>query len=142
MSDRVPSDNDSVQTHRVAIEAIGRTKRPRVLLPDTLGVSDGDVVSLALDGDTAYALVGTSIEGDLVVTHAGENRRLARERDGENRLAEWLDGTTVSLGGSAHLDVITAGHEYGLRTPGTRVVYTATDGPEPTLSDIANDLDV
>jgi len=141
VSDRVPSDNDSVQTHRVAIEAIGRTKRPRVLLPETLDVSDGDVVSLALDGDTADALVETSIDGDLVITHVADNRRLAREREGENRLAEWLDDATVSLGGSAHLDVITAGHEYGLRTPGTRVVYTATDGPDSTLSDIASDLE-
>jgi len=141
VSDRVPSDNDSVGTHRVAVEAIGRTKRPRVLLPETLDVSDGDVVSLALDGDTADALVETSIDGDLVITHVADNRRLAREREGENRLAEWLDDATVSLGGSAHLDVITAGHEYGLRTPGTRVVYTATDGPDSTLSDIASDLE-
>jgi len=141
VSERVPSDNDSVETHRVGIETIGRTNRPRVCLPETLDVSDGDVVSLALDGDTADALVETSIERDLVITHAADNRRLAREREGENRLAEWLDDATVSLGGSAHLDIVTAGHEYGLRTPGTRVVYTATDGPDSTLSDIASDLD-
>jgi len=141
MSERVPSDHDAVDTHRVPIEAVGRTGRPRVVLPDDLGLSDGAVVTLALDGDDYEARVETSIEGETVITHAADNRRLARERDGENRLVEWVADATVSVGGSAHLDVVTAGHQYGLRTPGTRVVYSATDTPDATLSDIASDLD-
>jgi len=141
MSDRVPSDHDAVDTHRVPIEAVGRTGRPRVVLPDAVGLSDGDVVTLALDGDDYEARVETSLDGDRTVTHAADNRRLARERDGENRLAEWVADATVSLGGSAHLDVVTEGHQYGLRTPGTRVVYTATEAPDSSLSDIASDLD-
>ena len=141
MTDRVPSDHDAVDTHRVALEAVGRTGRPRVVLPDALTLSDGDVVTLALDGDDYEAQVETSIEGETVITHAADNRRLARERDGENRLAEWVTDATVSLGGSAHLDVVTADHQYGLRTPGTRVVYTATEAPDSSLSDIANSLD-
>ncbi len=141
MSDRVPSDHDAVDTHRVSIEAVGRTGRPRVVLPDALDVSDGSTVTLALDGDAYDATVGTTLDGDLVITHAADNRRLARERDGENRLAEWVESASVSLGGSAHLDVVTAGHHYGLRTPGTRVVYSATAAPDSSLSDIASDLD-
>jgi len=141
MSDRVPSDHDAVDTHRVPIEAVGRTDRPRVVLPDAVGLSDGDVITLALDGDDYEARVETSLDGDRTVTHAADNRRLARERDGENRLAEWVADATVSLGGSAHLDVVTEGHQYGLRTPGTRVVYTATEAPDSSLSDIAGDLD-
>ena len=141
MTERVPSDHDAVDTHRVALEAVGRTGRPRVVLPDALALSDGDVVTLALDGEGYEARVETSIEGETVLTHVADNRRLARERDGENRLAEWVADGTVSLGGSAHLDVVTADHQYGLRTPGTRVVYTATEAPNSSLSDIASDID-
>ncbi|MDS0281970.1 DUF7112 family protein [Haloarcula onubensis] len=140
MSERVPSDHDAVDTHRVSIESVGRTDRPRVVLPD-VGLHDGDVVTLTLDGDDYEALVETSLDGDLVVTHVADNRRLARERDGENRLAEWVTDAAVSVDGSAHFDVVTEGHQYGLRTPGKRVVYTATDAPDASLSDIASDLD-
>jgi hypothetical protein len=141
MTERVPSDHDAVDTHRVTVEAVGRTGRPRVILPDEVALTDGDVVALGLDGEDVYGYVDTSIEGELVVTHAADNRRLARERDGENRLAEWVDSADVSLGGSVHFDVITTGHQYGLRTPGTRVVYTASDPPDSSLSDIADGLD-
>ena len=141
MSERVPSDHDAVDTHRVPVEAVGRTGRPRVVLPDEVGLDDGDVVTLALDGDDYESRVETTLDGDLTVTHVADNRRLARERDGANRLVEWVADSTVSVGGSVHLDVVTAGHQYGLRTPGTRVVYTATDAPDSSLSDIASDLD-
>lgn len=141
MTERVPSDHDAVDTRRVPVEAMGRTGRPRVVLPDDVGLSDGDTVTVALDGDRYYAAVGTSLDGDLVVTHVADNRRLAREHEGENRLAEWVEGTAISLGGSAHLDVVTEGHQYGLRQPGRRVVYTASDAPDSSLSDIASDLD-
>ncbi|WP_324759997.1 DUF7112 family protein [Haloarcula sp. GH36] len=141
MPDRIPSDHDAVETHRVPVESIGRTDRPRVPLPDAVDLREDDVIALALDGDQYYARVETTFEGDLVLTRAGDNRRVAREGDGQNRLAEWIADTTVSYGGSAHLDVVTAGQEYGLRTPGTRTVYTVTGGPEDSLSDIASDLD-
>jgi len=141
MSERVPSDHDAVDTHRVPVEAVGRTGRPRVVLPDEIDLQDGDIVTLALDGDEYEARVETSLDGDRTVTHVADNRRLARERDGENRLTEWVAEADVSVGGSAHLDVVTEGHQYGLRTPGKRVVYTATDAPDSSLSDIASDLD-
>lgn len=141
MPDRVPSDHDAVETHRVSIERIGRTDRPRVVLPADLGLEDGDVVRFALGGDQYHALVETDLDGDLVVNHVADNSRLARERDGEDRLAAWVEAADVSLGGSAHLDVVTAGHEYGLRTPGSRVVYTTTERPSSSLSDIAENLD-
>ncbi|WP_336336632.1 DUF7112 family protein [Haloarcula brevis] len=141
MPDRVPSDHDAVETHRVPVESVGRTDRPRVLLPAGLGFDDGDTLRLALDGDRYHAVVETSLDGEPVVSHVADNRRLARERAGTNRLAEWVADGDVSLGGSAHLDVVTDGEEYGLRTPGKRVVYTATGGPDASLSDIARDLD-
>jgi len=141
MSERVASDHEAVETYRVPIEAVGRTGRPRVVFPDDVGLDDGDAVTLALDGDDYEARVETTLDGDLAVTYVADNRRLARERDGENRLAEWVEDTSVTVGGSAHLDVVTGGHQYGLRTPGTRVVYTATEAPDSSLSDIASDLD-
>ncbi len=141
MNERVPSDHEAVDTHRVPIEAVGRTGRPRVIFPDDVGLNDGDAVVLALDGDDYDARVETTLDGDLAVTHVADNRRLARERNGENRLADWVEDTNVTVGGSAHLDVVTDGHQYGLRTPGTRVVYTATEAPDSSLSDIASNLD-
>lgn len=141
MPDRVPSDHDAVETHRVSIERVGRTDRPRVRVPADAGLEDGDLVRFALGGDQYHALVETDLDGDLVVNHVADNRRLARERDGENRLTEWVADAGVSLGGSAHFDVVTRGSEYGLRTPGSRVVYTTADQPSSSLSDIAENLD-
>lgn len=141
MPDRVPSDHESVETHRVSVERIGRTDRPRIVVPDDVGLSDGDLVRFALGGDQYHALVETDLDGDLVVNHVADNRRLARERDGENRLTEWVADAGVSLGGSVHLDVVTRGSEYGLRTPGSRVVYATTDEPSSSLADIAENLD-
>ncbi|MDS0219837.1 hypothetical protein NDI54_00535 [Haloarcula sp. S1AR25-5A] len=141
MPDRVPSDHETVETHRVPVESVGRTDRPRVVLPTGLDLEDGDTVRLALDGDQYHAVVETNLDSEPVISHVADNRRLARERDGTNRLAAWVTDSDVSLGGSAHLDVVTDGTEYGLRTPGKRVVYTATDGPDSSLSDIARNLD-
>jgi hypothetical protein len=141
VADRVPSDHATVETHRVPVESVGRTDRPRVVLPDAVALAEGDVVRFALDGDRYHAAIETNLDGDRVVSHVADNARLARERDGENRLAEWLADADVTLGGTAHLDVLTAGEEYGLRTPGKRVVYTATGGPDSSLADIARDLD-
>ncbi|GCF14116.1 hypothetical protein Harman_20510 [Haloarcula mannanilytica] len=141
MPDRVPSDHETIETHRVPVESVGRTDRPRVVLPTALDLTDGDTVRLALDGDQYHAVVETNLDSEPVISHVADNRRLARERDGTNRLAEWIADSDVSLGGSAHLDVVTDGTEYGLRTPGKRVVYAATDGPDSSLSDIARNLD-
>ena len=141
MADRVPSDHETIETHRVPVESVGRTDRPRVVLPAGLGVADGDTLRLALNGDRYHAVVETNFDGEPVLSHVADNRRLARERAGTNRLAEWVAEGDVSLGGSAHLDVVTEGTEYGLRTPGKRVVYTVTGGPDASLSDIARDLD-
>lgn len=141
MPDRVPSDHDAVDTHRVPVESVGRTDRPRVVLPDSLGLEAGDAVRFALDGERYHAVVGSTLDGDTVVSHIADNRRLAREGEGTNRLAEWIAESDVSLGGTAHLDVVTDGTEYGVRSPGTRVVYTTTEEPDSSLADIARDLD-
>lgn len=141
MADRISSDHDSIETYRAPLETVGRTDRVKVVLPGDLDVASDDVIELSLDGDTYYAQVTSTLEGDLVVRRATDNRRQAREGDGENRLAAWVESADVTVGGSVHLDVVTAGHTYGLRTPGTQVVYRATEPPNDSLADIAADVD-
>jgi hypothetical protein len=141
VADRLPSDHEAVETRRVGISRVGRTDRPRVELPEDIDVAAGDVIECVLDGEGFYARVETTIEGQPMVQHAADNRRLARETEGENRLVEWFADSDCSLEGSVHLDIVTAGHTYGLRTPGSRVVYTATDTPDDSLASIAEDLD-
>lgn len=141
MADRLPSDHDAVETRRVTVGRVGRTDRPRIELPDDLEVSAGDVIECVLDGDGYYAAVETTLDGTAMLQHVADNRRLARETEGENRLVEWFEASDCSLDGSVHLDIVTAGHTYGLRTPGQRVVYSATNAPDDSLASIAENLD-
>lgn len=141
MADRLPSDHDAVETHRVPIESVGRTDRPRIELPGELDIETGDVIECVLDGTSYHARVDSTIEGAPIVQHVTDNQRLAREGDGQNRLVEWFEASECTLGGSVHLDVVTAGYTYGLRTPGQRVVYTATDAPDDSLASIAENLE-
>jgi len=141
VADRLPSDHEAVETRRVRIGRVGRTDRPRIELPADLDLAEGDVIECVLDGAGYYARVETTLEGTPMVQHAADNRRLARENEGENRLVEWFGASDCSLDGSVHLDIVTPGHTYGLRTPGQRVVYSATDAPSDSLASIAEDLD-
>jgi len=141
VADRLPSDHDAVTTHRVTVGRVGRTDRPRIELPDSVALEDGDVVECVLDGGEYHALVETTLDGTPMIQRVADNPRLAREGEGENRLVEWFRDADVSLDGSVHLDVVTAGYKYGIRTPGERVVYSATDAPDDSLADIARNLD-
>jgi hypothetical protein len=141
VADRLPSDHDAGEAHRVPVDSVGRTDRPRIELPDALEIGDGDVIECVLDGASYHARVETTIERTPMIQHVADNTRLARESDGENRLVEWFEASDCTLGGSVHLDVVTPGHTYGLRTPGQRVVYTATDAPDDSLASIAENLD-
>ena len=141
MADRLPSDHDAVETHRATVSQVGRTGRPQVELPDAVSLDEGEVVRVALDGEAYHGRVESTLDGRRVFRRVVDNARLAREGDGENRLNEWFDGVDVQFGGSVHLDVVTDGYTYGLRTPGSRVVYAATDAPDSSLTDIARNLD-
>ncbi|MEF8785922.1 MAG: hypothetical protein V5A45_08315 [Haloarculaceae archaeon] len=142
MSDRVPSDHETVTTHRTHRKQVGRTGRPRLPLPDALDVTAGDIIRLSFGGDTHHAQVVDSFDGGLEVRGAFVNARLARtEGDGENLLQAWVDDVGLSVGDPVELDVVTAGYQFGLRRPGERVVYRALDPPSSSLADIARDLD-
>lgn len=141
MADRIASDTESVATHRLTIETVGRTSRPRLELPAELDLEADDVVRLTLDGSEYHTRVESNLEGELELRGAFDNPRLARSDDGEDRLAAWVDDSGVEAGRSVLLDVLTAGYHYGLREPGERVVYTARDPPDDSLSSIAESLE-
>lgn len=141
VADRLPSDHEAVTTHRANVSQVGRTGRPQVELPEHVTLDADDVVRTVLDGEEYHGRVETTLDRTRVIRHVADNARLARETDGPNRLAEWFDDADVSIGGSVHFDVVTEGYKYGVRTPGTRIVYTATDAPESSLADIASDID-
>lgn len=141
MADRVSSDNDSVSSHRLTLETVGRTSRPRLELPADLAIDDGDVVRLTLDGREYHARVQQALDGTLELRGAFDNPRLAKSDDGEDRLAEWAEDSDVEPGRSVLLDVLAAGYHFGLREPGQRVVYTVRDPPEDSLSSIAESLE-
>ncbi|QSG06791.1 DUF7112 family protein [Halapricum desulfuricans] len=140
MADRIASDHEAVQTHRITLGTAGRTSRPELELPESIDASDGDVVRLTLDGRACYALVEAGLDGTARLRGAFENARLAREGDGENRLLEWIDDSGVKPGRSLLLDVLSTGYHYGLREPGQRVVYTVLEPPKGSLSDIADSI--
>jgi hypothetical protein len=141
MADRIPSDHPSVETTRVPLETSGATSRPVVELPGDADVEAG-VVRLVLDGTEYHAEVQRPLTGDgYLLRGAYDTPDAARNADGPNRLAEWVDEGDARVGGSVLFDVVEAGHTYGLRAPGTRQVYRATESPDDSLSAIAEDLD-
>jgi hypothetical protein len=138
--DAVPSDHDTVESHRVSLSTVGSTARRQILLPDAVSSDPGDVVVLSLSGDRAYAAVKTTLDDDPVVRGAFATRPLAPRGDGEDELARWLDRVGADAGDTLVLDVLVEGYAYGLREPGTRVVYAPPDPPDPSLADIAHNL--
>jgi hypothetical protein len=142
VSERVPSDHPSVTTYRAHLERSGGTRRPCLRFPDAVAshVTAGDVVRLVLDGEEYHATVTGDTSG-LVLRGAYDNRRRARERDGPNRLVEWVDAAGKSTGDAVELDEVDAGALYGLRVPGVRAVYSVTETPRDSLSAIAERLE-
>ena len=122
MADRVPSDHETIETHRVRLGTVGRTSRPSIDVPDAIEAAAGDVVRLSFGGDEYHARVERGVEGTPQFRAAFDNARLARSDDGEDRLGEWLATADVDPGRSLLLDVLTDGYHYGLREPADRVL--------------------
>ena len=152
---RVPSDDGSVASVRVALVRSGGTRRPCVRLPNdgalegrvesgscsSLSLADGDLVRIVIDREEYHARVVSDATGRSI-RGAFDSRRLARTPgDGENRLTEWLAEHGREPGDSIVLDVVVPGDQYGLRIPGDRTVYDARRGPRSSLADIAEDID-
>jgi hypothetical protein len=141
VTERVPSDHDTVESHRVHLSTVGRTGRFQLSLPAELSCETGDVVSLSLAGDQAYAEVETTLDGEPAVRGAFADRNLARSRNGANEFDDWLQDAGAAAGDPLVLDVLTPEYAYGLRLPGDRVVYVAPEKPESSLQSIAQNLD-
>ena len=140
MPDSVPSDHDSVTSRRAKMVRSGGTRRPCLRLPDDVDVEAGDLIRLVLDGATRHARVESDATGRLV-RGAFDNRRLARSgSEGPNRLVEWAQRHDRGPGSAVELDEVEAGFLYGLRVPGERAVYEATEKPDDSLSSIAERL--
>ena len=141
MTDRIPSDHATIESHRISLGTVGRTRRLQVELPDELECAVDDVVYLSLEGDGFHATITASLHGDAAVQDAFPTRQLARTRAGEDALRAWVDDTGLTAGDALVLDVLREGYAYGLRRPGKRVVYAPPEPPNSSLADIARNLD-
>lgn len=139
MSDSVHSD--AVDTVDATLVRAGRTARPKIELPDEADLPVGETILLVLDGSRCHVQPERAIDDTLEVRGAYDNARKARETAGENRLIEWFESRRLDFGRTVHLDVIDAGHAYGLRAPGETAVYEVPKHPDGTLSDIAEEVD-
>ena len=144
MPARVPSDHGSIETFRATVESVGRTDRPKVVLPEDAGEAlDADeVVRLVVDDRTYHTRVDTDLDGGREFRGAFRSPTLARDPDaGEDHLAAWLAETGIETGNSVLVDVVTEGFQYGLREPGARAVYEVAEQPDDGLASIARDID-
>ena len=140
MPDRLPSDHASVTTFRAKLARSGGTRRPCLRLPDETAVEQGDLIRLVLDGAVRHARVEADATGRLV-RGAFDNRRLARAGgEGTNRLVEWAAANDREPGAAVEFDEVEAGFLYGVRVPGERTVYEATEKPDDSLASIAEQL--
>jgi hypothetical protein len=143
MADRITHDNPSVTTTRASVTEQGATGRPLVEVPGDAEVDlSPGVVRLTLDGTEYHALVERPLTGDgLEIRRATDSPDGARNGDEPDRLREWLEASNVRVGGSALLDEVEPDYKYGLRAPGDRAVYDATEAPDESLASIAEDVD-
>ena len=143
MSNRLPSDSDSVETARAELIRLGSARRQGIRVPDaaTDELAAGDLVRVVFDDAEYHARIAEDTQG-LVIRGAYDNRRLARSTgEGENRLTEWLRELGRESGNSVEFDIVVSAEQYGLREPGKRAIYTVKQGPRSSLSSIAESLD-
>lgn len=131
--------SDDVETVRATIVESGSLDRPKVSVPD--GTMPEGVVRVDADGATYHAPVAIDFDGDLELRGLYDNARMARERDGENRLREWVDDQGLAPGRTVLVDVVVEGEQYGLRAPGDSAVYRVVESPDDDLASIAEDVD-
>ena len=140
-ADRIPSDHDTVESYRVHLEEVGRTGRLQLPLPAELSCVADDTISVCFDGSAYHAQVSSTLEGAPAIRGAYTDRALARTREGEDKLAPWLEDSGLSPGDPVLLDVLTPGYAYGLRLPGERVGYDPPGRPDASLTAVAQSLD-
>jgi hypothetical protein len=145
MADRISSDHSSVTTVRATLVRSGGLDRPKVAIPadEADQFPDDELVRVVADDAEYRARIESPLADEgREIRGLYESPRAARNPgEGENHLRTWLDGTDVEFGQSVLVDVIEPGFKYGLREPGERVFYDATESPDDSLTDIAQKLD-
>jgi len=145
MADRISSDHASLPTVRATLVRSGALDRPKVEIPaDDSDQFPADELVRVVAADTEYRarIESPLAEDGREIRGLYETPRLARNPDeGENLLGEWVEATGVEFGQSVLVDVIEPGFKYGLREPGQRAFYDATESPDGNLADIAEQLD-
>ena len=131
--------SDGVETVRARIVESGALDRPKLRVPD--GTMPEGVVRVEADRTTYHAPVEVSLDGDLEVRGLYDNPRMARQRDGDNHLAEWVEAAGLEPGRTALVDIVVDGEQYGLRAPGEDAVYRTVESPDDDLASIAEDVD-
>ncbi|PSQ43749.1 hypothetical protein BRD14_02575 [Halobacteriales archaeon SW_5_68_122] len=131
--------SDGVKTVRAEIVESGALDRPKLRVPD--GTIPEGVVRVEADRTTYHAPVEVSLDGDLEVRGLYDNPRMARQRDGDNHLAEWVEAAGLEPGRTALVDVVVDGEQYGLRAPGEDAVYRVVEAADDDLASIAEDVD-
>jgi len=140
MAERVTSED--VRTVATVLERYGSTSRPQLRVEEADAVPTGEVVRLVVDGSERRARFVESAGGDVVLRGAFGSPRLARTPgEGEDYLRSWLDSTDLDFGRTVHLDVVTPEYKYGVRAPGERATYEATERPDSGLAAIARDVE-
>ncbi len=142
MTERVPSDHESVTTHRINYGRVGHTHRPELVVSPHCSVDEGSVVQLSLEGTKTWARVEETLSGKLAIRGAFENARLARSQgEGDDRLQDWAETHDLSPGDRLLLDELRSGHVYGLRRPGQRLIYAVPRPPNDSLGEIARNVE-
>jgi len=136
-ADSLAADHPSVETLRARIERAG-PRRPEIAVPD-LDPREAPV-RFVLDGSTYHAPVVAGLDGTTAIVGAYDNARMAREREGPNRLHRWVDDRGLDPGRSVLVDVVTE-DLLGLRAPGEDTVYTVGTSTDDSLREIARDLE-
>ncbi|ADJ16361.1 DUF7112 family protein [Halalkalicoccus jeotgali] len=137
--DRISSENPAVETLRATVARHGARRKRVDLREDSL--PEGEVVRLVIDGTTYHARVEGGFADGPHLSGAYDTPDMAREGSGTNRLDEWLDAAERPVGSSVLVDVIEPEFAYGLREPGTEVVYEAVEKPKASLANIARELE-
>ncbi|WP_231184998.1 hypothetical protein [Haladaptatus sp. DYF46] len=143
MTQRVSSD--TTETVRATLAQAGATNRANIeISADDEGAFPADEIVRIVMDDTEYrARIERPLTDDgRLIRGVYDTPRLARNPgEGENRLAEWFDDSNRSFGQSVLIDVVEEGYKYGIREPGSRAVYEATEAPNGSLADIAQQVE-
>ncbi|WP_458187733.1 DUF7112 family protein [Haladaptatus sp. NG-WS-4] len=143
MTQRVSSD--TTDTVRATLVQAGATNRPRIEISadDADAFPTDELVRLVVDDTEFRTLVERPLTGDgRIIRGMYDTPRLARNPgDAENRLSEWFERSNREFGQSVLIDVVEEGFQYGLREPGERAVYVATEQPSDSLADIAKQVE-